>query len=115
MVIVAIVGGRDFSNQSLFDTTIDGIANITEIRSGGALGADAMARVYAKARADKIKYDESPPDWKRYGLKAGPMRNRLIIKPAQLVVAFWDGKSSGTKNSIDIARRLKKRLTIVYY
>ena len=36
---------------------------------------------------------------KKYGKRAGILRNRDIVDAADIVVAFWDGKSPGTKNS----------------
>ena len=50
----------------------------------------------------------------RNGL-AGFMRNTDIINEAELVVAFWDGQSKGTKDSIDKAEKQNKRvLTITF-
>jgi len=40
------------------------------------------------------------------------VRNGFIVAHADFVVAFWDGKSRGTKNAIDRAKRLGKRLYI---
>jgi len=32
------------------------------------------------------------------------MRNKQIVDAADEVIAFWDGKSSGTKSTIDFAQ-----------
>lgn len=32
------------------------------------------------------------------------MRNREMLKTADALVAFWDGRSRGTKHMIDIAK-----------
>ena len=49
-----------------------------------------------------------PADWKVYGKQAGPVRNRQMLNYAKeeqgALLAFWDGKSRGTKNMIDIAK-----------
>ena len=52
------------------------------------------------------------PDWDKYGKSAGFIRNKLIINEADMVVAFWDGKSKGTKNSIDLAINAGKPVDI---
>jgi hypothetical protein len=48
-----------------------------------------------------------PADWTRDGKKAaGPIRNRRMLdRRPDLVLAFWDGKSRGTKDTMDEARR----------
>ena len=40
-------------------------------------------------------------------------RNAQIIAEADQVVAFWDGKSPGTRNTIDRAKRANKPLEII--
>lgn len=51
------------------------------------------------------------PDWDRHGKAAGPIRNRDMLEKAggnAFFVAFWDGKSPGTKDCITQARKLLK-------
>lgn len=96
---VAVVGSRKFDNYKLLESVLNQY-NITEIISGGARGADTLAEKYAKLNLIPIKIFQ--PDWKKYGRRAGIVRNVDIIKSANLVIAFWDGKSNGTKNSINI-------------
>jgi hypothetical protein len=43
------------------------------------------------------------------------IRNSDIIKTSELVVAFWDGKSTGTKDSIDKANKLGIKTIIINY
>jgi hypothetical protein len=52
-------------------------------------------------------------EWDKYGKKARPIRNELIIKDEDNIIAFWDGESRGTLNSINIAKRLNKKLNLV--
>lgn len=43
-------------------------------------------------------------DWERFGKRAGPIRNStMIASGVNLVFAFWDAKSRGTKDTIDKA------------
>lgn len=48
------------------------------------------------------------PDWKQYNRGAGAVRNREIVDTADFVVAIWDGKSKGTKISINHAKKVNK-------
>lgn len=67
---------------------------ITEIVSGGAVGVDTCAREYALAHG--LILTEYLPDYERFGRSAPLKRNLQIIEYADLVLAFWDGRSRGT-------------------
>lgn len=81
-----------------------------EIVSGGARGVDSSAREYANAHG--IKLTEFLPDYKRYNRGAPLKRNLQIIEYADIVLAFWDGKSRGTKNVIDRCRKIGAEVRI---
>lgn len=103
---VAIIGSRSLS--------VDNIENylpnhITEIVSGGAKGIDTVAREYALK--NNVKLVEFIPNYSRYGKAAPLKRNIEIIDYADVIVAFWDGKSKGTKFVID---HCKDKNIIVY-
>ncbi|MFD1444284.1 hypothetical protein [Thermoactinomyces vulgaris] len=51
-----------------------------------------------------------PAEWKKYGKKAGPLRNAKMAENADALVAFWDGKSRGTKDMIETAKRRGLRI-----
>lgn len=113
---IAIIGSRDFKDYDLIVSEIEKLDLQTDdikIVSGGARGADKLGEKYA----DNNNYEKFifKPEWDRYGAGAGAIRNRQIIKESDIVIAFWDGESKGTKNSIGIAKKLNKRLIIVEY
>ena len=83
------------------------------IVSGGANGADTLAKRYAIEHS--LNYKEYLPDWKTYGKRAGFIRNQDIIDNSDFVFAFWDGASAGTKNSIDLAKLNKTPTLIIYF
>ncbi|MDE7261003.1 MAG: DUF2493 domain-containing protein [Oscillospiraceae bacterium] len=93
---VAVVGSRELRIENLEDYLP---AETTEIISGGARGVDASAREYA--RKCGLKLTEYLPEYSRYGRAAPLKRNITIIESADLVLAFWDGRSRGTKYVID--------------
>ncbi|MCB5162631.1 SLOG family protein [Marinomonas algarum] len=113
---VAIIGSRSLSDYSLVDEALrtgTDLNTITAIISGGAKGADTLAEKFAADCSLEIQIFK--PDWKLYGRGAGIVRNKQIIESADKIFAFWDGKSKGTLNSINIAKKLGKDLTIIEY
>ena len=96
---VAVIGSRSLRVDNLGMYLPE---DVTEIISGGAKGVDASAREYALANG--IKLTEFLPEYDKYGRGAPLRRNITIIEHADLVLAFWDGKSHGTKFVIDKCR-----------
>ena len=109
----AIVGSRNFEDYDLMEEVLDAYTNLDVIISGGAKGADSLARHYAVV--NDIKLIEFIPEWSKYGRSAGFKRNKLIIEDCDICIAFWDTKSKGTKSSINLAKKLNKSLRIVEY
>ncbi len=97
---VAVIGSRNLIIKNLQNYLPE---NVTEIVSGGARGIDTCAKEYALA--NNIKLTEFLPDYKKYGSGAPLKRNITIIENADLVLAFWDGSSRGTKFVIDNCRK----------
>ena len=88
--------------------------NNIEIVSGAYYrGADKLGEQYAKERGFKIT--RFPANWNKYGKAAGPKRNEQMANYADALIAFWDGKSRGTKNMIDFAEQLGLDLKITSY
>lgn len=98
---VAVIGSRGLSVGDLGRYLPE---NTTEIVSGGAKGVDTSAREYALAHG--IKLTEFLPEYTKYGRCAPLKRNITIIEYSDIVLAFWDGKSRGTKFVIDNCRKL---------
>ena len=93
---VAVIGSRGIVIGNLQDYLPEGT---TEIVSGGAKGVDTCAREFALANG--ITLTEFKPEYNRYGRGAPLKRNITIIEHADLVLAFWDGRSRGTRFVID--------------
>lgn len=111
---LAVVGGRSFDDYSLLRKSIlQNFKGVKIIVSGGAKGADSLGERYA--REFNLETLIFLPDWSRWGKTAGYVRNQDIIKNADYVIAFWDGKSKGTKSSIDIAKSLGKEVIVIMY
>lgn len=107
---VIVTGSRCFNDFVFLKQELDKLFNENEefvgkeikIISGVALGTDALAIDYAdKHKLTKILF---PANWKRYPLVAGFLRNEDMLSVATHLVAFWDGKSTGTLHMIEIAK-----------
>ena len=81
------------------------------IVSGGAKGADTYAREFAHKH--NLRLIEFLPNYEKYGRGAPLVRNKLIVDECDCVLAFWDGKSSGTKFTLDYAQQKGKPIKIV--
>ena len=109
MKSIAVIGSRTFADYDLLEETLVHY-QISKLISGGAKGADSLAERYATNHC--IELVVFKPDWKKYGRGAGPIRNRDIVDAADLVIAFWDGKSKGTKSALDYAQQKNKQVII---
>lgn len=105
---VAIVGSRDLFVNDLEKYLPE---DVTEIVSGGARGIDSCARNYALNNG--IKLTEFLPKYSKYGKAAPIKRNLQIIAYADMVIAFWDGKSKGTRFVIENCKKLNKPIKIM--
>ena len=109
---LAVVGSRNFTDYNTAKVILDELqkdVGFTRIVSGGANGADSLAEKYALA--NDIDIDIFVPDWS-IGKQAGFIRNVEIWDNSDYGVAFWDGKSLGTKHSFKLAKKQNKRLFV---
>ena len=113
---VVVAGSRDFTDYTEAKEYIDFcISNIRKeneivIVSGGAKGADTLGEQYAEENGFNV--ERYLPDWEKYGRGAGIRRNKTMVEVSDYVICFWDGKSRGTKSTIDYARKLNKPLKV---
>ena len=97
---VAVIGSRGLTVPDLERYLPEGV---TEIVSGGARGVDTSAARYARTHG--LLLTEFLPEYNLYGRGAPLRRNITIIEHADVVLAFWDGTSRGTKYVIDECRK----------
>lgn len=107
---MAVVGSRTFDDRNLLDRQLAPHRDaITEIVSGGAAGADLMAEAWAGENDLPVQIFR--PETATSG--ACDRRNRAMVDYCDAVIAFWDGRSSGTKYTVDYAERSGKPVTTV--
>ena len=114
---ICIAGGRDFADYDVLvkvvDQVIEEIPPPIIIISGKAKGADSLGERYAKEHdLEVLLY---PADWKKHGKGAGPIRNAKMAEEADMLIAFWDGSSKGTKNMIGQIQKRGKQYKVFSY
>lgn len=104
---LAIVGGRYFADEESFKKEVRAVLaqnpGITTIVSGGADGAQAMAKWFAASAG--LKYVEYGANWRRYGEAAGPMQDKFIVENSDGMLAFWDDETTGSRITTNIAAK----------
>jgi hypothetical protein len=109
---IAIIGSREFPSLWMVRAVVDCLKQDKHIVvSGGAQGVDSVA--VDQARHRNIGRWVYKPDYVRYGKNATHVRNDDIIKQADYIIAFWDGRSPGTKSVIEKAK-LRAKPYVVY-
>ena len=109
---LGIVGSRNFEHVELIEKVIEAFPVGTPLVTGDAKGVDTMAYHRGKITGNiPIRVHAC---WQAHGNGAGLRRNPVIIDIASAVVAFWDGESTGTLNSMKHAFNTHKPCIIVY-
>ena len=108
-----VVGSRGINDVEFVNTEIDKYDDVDTIISGGAVGVDTIAEMWADK--NNIPTIIIRPDYKKYFRKAPVLRTIDMIEKADQVLAIWDGKSKGTFHAIRIAKLKNKPLKEVVY
>jgi hypothetical protein len=113
---VIIAGGREFRDYDLLKQKcgkyLCEYAEVTVV-SGGAKGADELGQRFAEETGCELKV--YPADWDTYGKAAGFIRNKVMAENAEALIAFWDGRSPGTKHMIEEAEKKGLLVRVVRY
>jgi hypothetical protein len=88
----------------------DEIGNFIVV-SGTARGPDTIGADVAEEMGWPVH--EYPAEWDRNGRGAGYIRNRVMARNAEYLLAFHDGTSRGTFNMIGEARYTDLTLRVV--
>jgi hypothetical protein len=131
---IIIAGSRDFNDYALLRKETlriikESIGKINRenvtIVSGAAKGADTLGERFA--REFGLSLQKFPAQWNKYGNSAGYRRNEQMADFAKakneenaenvhgMLIAFWDGKSPGTKHMIELAKNKKLDVYVVKY
>lgn len=104
---IIVTGSREWKDPNaarkaiadrLFDCDVESI-----IVHGAARGADRFA--HQEAEKLGLLVEPHPADWSK-GKSAGFQRNEEMARlGADLCIAFWNGKSNGTKHMLSMAEK----------
>ena len=99
---IAIVGSRRFSEPIRVTDYVNALPPRASIITGSASGVDAAATRAARARGIAVQvmpaaFDELADERK------SAARNQRLVDACDVLVAFWDGASKGTRNTVERA------------
>ena len=106
-VNVCVVGSRNFNDYEILSSVLCSfssksklIKNASKIKflCGGARGADSLGEVWAKK--NNYETESFIPDWGANPNTAGFIRNVQMATLTDVLIAFWDGESRGTKHML---------------
>jgi hypothetical protein len=110
---LAIIGSRSFDDYEYFQSIIKQefeAKPIELIISGETEGTGKLGERYAVE--NNIPKRTIYSEWAKYGKNASIMQSIDIVKTSDIILAFWDGQSSETKQSIDQAIRFEKDVIV---
>jgi predicted Rossmann fold nucleotide-binding protein DprA/Smf involved in DNA uptake len=101
-VKVAIVGSRHFPEIERVRTFVGSLPVGATVVTGGASGVDAAAGEAARER--QLGLIKLPPRFEESSdAGAAGRRNQQLVDAAEVLVAFWDGESAGTRKTVERA------------
>jgi NADP-dependent 3-hydroxy acid dehydrogenase YdfG len=101
-VKVAIVGSRHFSEPARVAEYVNALPPKASIITGSASGVDAEATKAARAKGISVQVMPASFDELSDASKAAA-RNQRLIDACDVLVAFWDGRSTGTRATVERA------------
>jgi NADP-dependent 3-hydroxy acid dehydrogenase YdfG len=99
---IAIVGSRRFSDTSRVADYVNALSQSASIVTGSASGVDAAATKAARARGIPVQVMPASFDELSNAAKS-TARNQRLIDACDVLVAFWDGSSQGTRVTVERA------------
>jgi predicted Rossmann fold nucleotide-binding protein DprA/Smf involved in DNA uptake len=99
---VAIVGSRHFSDPARVSDYVNSLPPRASIITGSASGVDAAATKAARERGIPVQVMPASFDEMADATKAAA-RNQRLIDACDVLVAFWDGSSKGTRSTVERA------------
>ena len=109
---IGITGGREFTDKEFIETTLLQTFSLEDVMIvGDARGTDKICREFADEFG--LKFEKKNANWKAFKGRAGHIRNAEIIACSDYILAFWNGKSTGTKDCIKQAKEKGLQVIII--
>ena len=99
---VAIVGSRRFSNPERVTEYVNYLPARASIITGSASGVDAEATKAARAKGIAVQVMPASFD-ELADASRSAARNQRLVDACDVLVAFWDGSSQGTRATVERA------------
>jgi predicted Rossmann fold nucleotide-binding protein DprA/Smf involved in DNA uptake len=101
-VRVAIVGSRRFSDSERVAEYVRSLPPRASVITGSASGVDAAATKAARAKGIPVQVMPASFD-EQADPSRSAARNQRLIDACDVLVAFWDGTSKGTRATVERA------------
>jgi predicted Rossmann fold nucleotide-binding protein DprA/Smf involved in DNA uptake len=101
-VKVAIVGSRHFSEPARVGDYVNALPRGASIITGSASGVDAAATKAARAKGIPVQVIPASFD-ELADVARSAARNQRLVDACDVLVAFWDGTSKGTRTTVERA------------
>ena len=99
---VAIVGSRHFADPERVADYVKDLPAGSSIITGSASGVDAAATKAARSRGLPVQVMPASFDELADTSKSAA-RNQRLVDACDVLVAFWDGASTGTRSTVERA------------
>jgi len=99
---VAIIGSRHFAALERVTEYVNGLPAGASVVTGGASGVDAAATKASRSRGLSVQVLPMSFEEVRDAVRAEERRSRLVDS-CDVLVAFWDGTSPGTRSTVERA------------
>lgn len=103
---IAVIGTRGYNDYEHFSQWVKYYTQnrykICFVSGGCISGADSLIERYASEFEHNMMVHY--PDYS-HGKRAPLMRNQTIVDSADMLIAFWDGRSTGTAHALGLAEK----------
>ncbi|MGH7765759.1 MAG: SLOG family protein [Candidatus Dormibacteraceae bacterium] len=108
---VAIVGSRRFADTVRVTDYVNSLPPRASIITGSASGVDAAATKAARSKGIAIQV--LPASFEEISdASKSAARNQKLIDACDVLVAFWDGSSQGTRATVERALDSEKEVHV---
>lgn len=110
-----VSGSRDWTDVEKIVSALNDMRNegYTRLVHGGCRGLDCIAAAVAMGMGFEVIKEDA--DWEKFGKKAGPIRNQMMVDgyQASFLLAFPMGEARGTGDMIRRAKRAGISMRII--